>query len=178
MPTAIDSTPTSVTLNSFASVAEADAYFDKRLHDSVWTAATTATKEAALMWSSNQLNTLAWRGVRTSGTQPMAWPRTGMSYTEYDNENEANYTVVTIAVDAIPQVLKDATAELALSLMTSDSTIPSSAMPAGITDLKVDTIALKFSKTKKYGFMSDNLKNMLAALLTASAAYNAPVVRV
>lgn len=189
MPTVLDAVVTSPTFNCYCTLAEAEAFFDKRLHDSVWTSATTANKESALMWATATLDTLPWRGVRTSGTQPLYWPRKGMSYVEaaesntyspievYDSYGYVS-TTITIADNEIPQVLKNATAELALSLMTSDSTVPSSAMPAGISEIKVDSIGLKFSKTSKYGFLSSNIRNMLAPLLTNSSPYNAPVVRV
>lgn len=67
--------------NSFASVAEADAYLSARglswpLPESdVVQDANLAAKEAALVRAADYLNVLAWRGSKVEWNWPMSWPR-------------------------------------------------------------------------------------------------------
>ena len=66
--------------NSFASVADADAYHAARL-TAAWTdELAEAQKEAALIRASDWLNRkVMWNGRKASRSQRMAWPRAGVS---------------------------------------------------------------------------------------------------
>lgn len=60
---------------SYASVADADAYWLAR-NNSTWAAATNSAKEAALREAAMYLdNAFKWVGNRISQTQVMSWPR-------------------------------------------------------------------------------------------------------
>ena len=65
--------------NSFASVADADAYHAARL-TAAWTdELAEAQKEAALIRASDWLNRkVMWNGRKASRSQRMAWPRAGV----------------------------------------------------------------------------------------------------
>ena len=98
--------------NSYASVAEADAYHDSRLHSLAWTAAQTPVKERALAMATTTLDAMtSWHGTRQSAEQALAWPRTGVVYDG-----------LRINGDVIPAPLKRATAELARLLIAEDLT--------------------------------------------------------
>lgn len=169
--------------NSFASLAEANTYFEKRLHVSAWTAATTATKEAALAWATIQLNELSWRGVRTSGTQLLSFPRSGLSYTEsMDGQSSemydtyGGYTVITVPSNVPPTEIKNATAELAFWLIQSDKTAESDL--AGFKRLKVDTIDIEPLARDRPDWFVDPVRNLCKRFLLNSSKYNAPTLRV
>ena len=99
------------TANSYASVAEADAYHDSRLHSLAWTAATTPVKERALAMATTTLDAMtAWQGSRASAAQALAWPRTGAIYDGL------------LVEDMVPAPVKRATAELARLLIGEDLT--------------------------------------------------------
>lgn len=122
--------------NSYVTVAEADAYFDARLHASAWTSASTGDKNAALIWATRLIDSnVCFTGSPTSSSQPLAWPRTGMI-----GRNGG-----TVASDAIPQQLKDATCEMALLLLAGDPTAASQTAAIGLTGLKAGPVELKFS---------------------------------
>ena len=98
--------------NSYASVAEADAYHDRRLHSLTWTAATTPVKERALAMASRTLDAMTvWQGSRATATQALAWPRTGVVYDG-----------LLIDGETVPAPVKNATAELARLLIGEDLT--------------------------------------------------------
>ena len=95
--------------NTYASEAELSAYASAREIDIAGTPSTLLTKAI------DYLATLEdrWQGERTSPTQPLAWPRTGV------------YVYGTaLADDAIPQSLKDAQCRLALDADAGVALLP------------------------------------------------------
>ena len=72
---AFDSTVGGASANSFVSVADADTYFGERLGSDVWTAASTADRQKALIMSSRYLDKLSYYGERKTDTQNLAFPR-------------------------------------------------------------------------------------------------------
>lgn len=63
--------------NSFADVADFDAYFADRLDVAEAISATPDQKYQALISATDLLNELRWVGVAVSDTQPLAFPRNG-----------------------------------------------------------------------------------------------------
>ncbi|HNZ74488.1 MAG TPA: hypothetical protein PKN20_00020 [Verrucomicrobiota bacterium] len=65
-----------VDANSYASVADGDAYFEGHLYASAWTAATSGTKAAALVMATRLVDTqFQFNGYRAHETQALQWPR-------------------------------------------------------------------------------------------------------
>jgi hypothetical protein len=174
-------------LNSFASVSYGDDFFAKRLHDTTWTTAVQATKEAALMWATIQLSQLGWKGVKTNPASTVSWPRKGVSYSEwyepqsldptssYDSFGYVSSTR-TIADTEIPFEVKDACCELAMSLISSDTTVPKGT--EGFKSIKVDSISLEMLPNDRLAFFTANVKNLCSKFLLNSSPYNIPVTRV
>ncbi len=78
-----------------------------------------------------------WQGERTSPTQPLAWPRTGV------------YVYGTaLADDAIPQSLKDAQCRLALDADAGIALLPtvSAGSKGSVIAEKVDTIEVRYAE--------------------------------
>ena len=105
-----DATAGAATANSYASVAEADAYLAVRGDTSTWTALTTGEKESKLQWAAIYIDTLTFKGTRSTSTQALQWPRIGV----WDRDG--------FEVDGIPQALKNAQAEMAFQLIANDWT--------------------------------------------------------
>ena len=62
--------------NSYATVAEADAYFDGHLYAGTWAASAAGAKSAALVMASRLIDSIMqFRGYRSLATQAMQWPR-------------------------------------------------------------------------------------------------------
>lgn len=113
----ITATPGSATADSYVTVAEADAYFTAR-NVTTWTGADTV-KEPALRKATAYLDNqyrLRWVGVRSVEAQALAWPRRdgyrGWGYPLLDADG------FDIAVDGVPQQVKNACAEAALLALT------------------------------------------------------------
>jgi hypothetical protein len=107
------------TANSYASAADGDAYHAGHLYASAWTAATTETKEKALLMATRLIDAeFAFMGVRAVEGQALQWPRSGCP--DRDTGEDVPDNVVPAAVEV-------ATCELARELLIADRT----AAPAG-----------------------------------------------
>jgi hypothetical protein len=99
--------------NSFASIAEADAYHAGHLYAATWTNAPTDRKTAALIMATRTLDSSAqWVGQRARpGVQALGWPRR-LAYLDG----------VLLDDDIVPTPVKNATAEFARLLLSNDLT--------------------------------------------------------
>lgn len=143
MALAINATVGASDANSCCTLAEAEAFHESRLHNAAWTAATEPTKIAALVWAARLLDTqILWEGIPTDcERQALQWPRIGM----YGPASDTVYDAIgkPIADNEIPKQLKDAQAELAMYLITADTTAEVSS--EGIGNLEVGTIKIGFN---------------------------------
>jgi hypothetical protein len=119
-----------VSANSYVTVAEADAYFEDRVFASEWE--DMENQEAVLVTASRQLDWYAkWKGVKASTTQAMGWPRADVIMPDGSYEDPM----------IIPQAVKTAVFELALSSFEGDRTADSAM--AGLAEVKVGSLDLK-----------------------------------
>jgi len=100
-------------VNSYVTLADAEAYFVDRLDVAAWTEATDPEKEKALVTATAVLDELLWTGIAVIASQPLAWPRLG-SY--YDPK-----VGTMIALDnTVPTRIINATYEQAYHLLNND----------------------------------------------------------
>jgi flagellar biosynthesis regulator FlaF len=115
---ALVATPSATTANTYVTMAEATAYFDARLFADAWTGADVGTRTLALLAATARVDEEEFHGVRTVNTQRLKWPR-------LDVEDEDGLDV---PANTIPRVIRDATCEVALWLLTR-TTDPAAADP-------------------------------------------------
>jgi hypothetical protein len=116
-----------VDANSYADATDGDAYHDGHLYAGTWTAATTSSKETALVMASRLIDSqVQFNGYRVNDRQGLQWPRwkcpdpdgglalipirllpRGMGYVDFD---------------IVPKNVIDATCEMARELLTLDRT--------------------------------------------------------
>ena len=170
MPVMLDATVGGPNANSYLTLAEATAYFDTRLHSSVWE--DSEDQEKSLIMATRVLDMMltplkyliressgkqyfitrpTWTGTPATLIQHLSWPRAGM----FDRNG------ATIAATAIPQDLKDATAELAFQLLSVDRTLDSDIAVQGITSLKAGSVALSFKDQIEAKVMPDAVWNLM-----------------
>ena len=155
----IDATVGGADSNSFATVAEADAYFEFRLFAELWDDASTATKEKALVtaariitarvkedWTLTQLpgdatikiltdvgddasTYLVWKGVKADQDQAIPWPRSG---------------IADVADDVIPDEIKALQFEVALLSLGGDRTVENAPTAQGLTGLTAGPVSLSW----------------------------------
>jgi hypothetical protein len=122
--------------NSYASEAELASWIELRLRNSAAVLAATADiKKKALILATRQIDELVeWDGEPTDpDVQALQWPRSGM----HDDKG------VEIEDDVIPDRLKNATCELACSLIDGDRT--AEVATEGIDRIKAGPVEIEFS---------------------------------
>jgi hypothetical protein len=152
--------------NSYATVADGNAYHESHLYAAVWNAATDERKAQGLAWATRVLDThIEWDGYKATSTQALRWPRSGME----DADGEC------VASNVVPEVLKQATAELARHLLTSDPDAQAASLAAGaIKALKVGPIAIEYAE----GASSESvlIPDVVLAMLSPFGAWRGSTV--
>lgn len=152
--------------NSYASIANGDAYHDAHLYATDWTGATDATKDKALAMATRQLDEkFRWDGTKESETNALQWPRHGTT----DRGGWA------IDSDEIPQDLINATAELARLLIGTDRTAESDTK--GYSELKVASLMMKIDKSDVPNVMSDTVTAMVSPFGSSTESGRLNLVR-
>lgn len=169
MAAVIVATPGAANANSYETLAEAETYFATRLPLAGWENADS--KEILLIMATRVLDAMLsghrrlergkdgnfyitsplWTGGPATTTQRLAWPRTGM----LDRNGNA------IAVNVIPQDLKDATAELAGQLGNADRTLDNDVIVQGLTSVKAGSVALTFKDMIEARVLPDAVWNLM-----------------
>lgn len=153
MALVLDATPKGITANSYATLAQANAYHDGRLFSSVWTSASDANKEIALVQATRLLDqSFEWQGGQTTIEQALRWPR----YNTWSRDG-INYSI-----DLIPDPIVEATAELARLLLAVDREAEPGTL--GLRSLRVGSIALEFDKMDRPVTIPDQVYRIVAHL--------------
>lgn len=170
---ALDTTVGGASANSYATLAEAAAYFDERIPLSTpWVASGDASVRALIM-ATRVLDSLAiakrtlringtdryyftnpaWTGTPATTTQRLTWPRIGM----FDRNGNA------IASNVIPLDLKQAQSELAGQLIMSDTTLDNSVSVSGLRSVSAGSVSLSFKDMIERHVIPDSVLEMLPA---------------
>ena len=135
--------------NSYEDEAGASAYLSNLLYVTPWTEATVEDREKALIYGTSLINRLmSWKATKTSFAQALDFPRTGL----YDKDG---YLVES---DEIPKRLKQATAEMALSLIVENRTAERS---YGVEKIKVDVIEIQNSLTDEKPVIPESVMDLI-----------------
>jgi hypothetical protein len=107
--------------NAYANAADGDAYHDGHLYATAWTGATAAKKEAALVMATLLIDSqFQFDGGKLNEAQALQWPRENCHDPDADGGD-------TLASNAVPRLVIQATCEMARELIVADRT----ASPAG-----------------------------------------------
>ncbi|UTC29079.1 hypothetical protein MARCHEWKA_05700 [Brevundimonas phage vB_BpoS-Marchewka] len=143
--------------NSYCTVEFADDYIEANGHISAdWLDQEEEDKQRLLVRASKVLDIrFKWHGTRVEPDSGLAWPRAGVTLDG-----------VMIPDNVIPRLLKEATAEFAAYLMTSDWTRANADGGSGeFSEIKVDVIQVKFKDSgEREGVMPEFLLAMLEDL--------------
>lgn len=164
MPTLVQ-TIGSATANSYATTADADTYFDERLHPNatLWSSQTTDDKERALITATRRLDQEDWQGVRVDEAQALDWPR----YWAYD-EDGTEYDS-----DEIPTPVIYATYELALHLLVQKTAGKDALAETGLEEFrsaKVGPMDMERDQNFEAGQLPANVQRLLSAIVRGSGS--------
>lgn len=122
-------------VNSYVTVAEADAYFSDRANAD-WAALTTSQKESALILGCDYLEATygnAWQGYRVNADQHLSWPRA-----------EVYVEGVLISSASVPSAIKRAQFEMALRASAGEPLIADQGQR--VTEERVDVLTVKYAE--------------------------------
>lgn len=94
--------------NSYLTIEEANTYFAGRLGSDIWTELSETQKEQALITATKRIDMLPFIGYKCSPSQPLQFPRFFVDF---------SYALDFYTTAVVPQQVKDATAEEALTLV-------------------------------------------------------------
>ena len=139
--------------NSYASVADGDAYHDGHLYATPWTTATTANKEKALVFATRLIDAeWRFRGAKRSAAQSLQWPRSDSPDPDIDGE--------TVADNLVPRPVVAAACEQARELILLDRT--ANPLGEGLLSSKLGDTAQTFDKTDRRPILSRLVQSLLA----------------
>jgi hypothetical protein len=162
---ALDSTISGETSNSYISVDDAQTYFDDRLNNDNWYNAPAEKQEQSLILATAHLERFDYLGTRVSSTQALKWPRYGVE--KPDSGHYYSYLDAT----AIPKQVKDATCEMALSLLGSKAM--DQPLSGAMSSLRIGPVSIDF---KSGGWTMPPQVNQLLRGLRVNAS-GVPMVR-
>lgn len=146
--------------NAYVDADTADAYFGDRLNASAWSGASAAQKDQALVTATLRLDQLTFKGVRTDSSQPLAWPRWGV-------KDEDGYLLDS---DTVPDRIKRATMELALTLLAADGDALADTGMEGFDSVKVGPITVDVRHRKQS--LPDHVRREVAPLLRTNGGFS------
>jgi hypothetical protein len=139
--------------NSYATVVEADKYFEGRLDVAAWISAEEPQKETALITATEILNNLEWIGVAVSESQTLAFPREGVYFDPFFGfEKTLDNTV--------PPRITKATFELAYHALNNDGLLDNT---GSVSSISVGSISLQTVKAPS--LIPSNVSKLITPLL-------------
>ena len=138
--------------NTYADVADGDAYHEGHLYASAWAGATTGSKSAALVMASRLIDAeFQFEGTRSLAVQALQWPREDCPDPD---------TGEPVLANVVPRLVVQATCELARELLIADRT----AAPAGegLKYQNVGTTQTGYDKSDTRPIISHVAQAMLA----------------
>jgi hypothetical protein len=121
-------------------VMSADSYMTGRLDASAtWAAATADTRKRALVTAQRYLDTLKWKGTKTSSIQPLQWPRTGVTLSDGTAVDSTVY----------PTAIVYAEYDLAYAIIVNPALLTDTAQggPGNVKRVKAGTAEVEFFKS-------------------------------
>jgi hypothetical protein len=120
-------------INSYADLAEAEAYFITRLDAAAWVAASEEMKLQSLVSATGVFDIMAWSGVVVSVSQPLAFPRIG---TYFDPRTGG---MVDLSASVVPKRILDALYELAYHMLNNDGLLDNA---GSVSDIQLKGLAV------------------------------------
>lgn len=122
-------------VNSYVTLAEANAYFEHKLDIAAWIDAADSMKEQALVTATAYLDGLVWIGTVVSESQTLAFPRINAEYND-----PFLGSIVTLDGNSIPKRVLNACKELAYHFLNNDGILDDT---GSVTSLSIGDIRLE-----------------------------------
>lgn len=167
MPT-LDATIGGASANSYATVAEADTYFDERMGTADWDGASADDKARALIMATRRIDQESFEGVKADidpEDQALEWPREGAAGPDghvWDH-------------DEMPPRIQQATYELALVILGDNGFLDDTGLEA-FESVQVGPLQVTPRHQQKGGELPETVKRLLDPF-TVGGEHNVRVYR-
>lgn len=147
---------------SYASVADADAYHSA-MGAASWAVASESAREVALRKATAYVEAAyTWRGVRATVDQALSWPR-----------GDVMVDGIGVTVDEVPVQLQRAVCELALKALTA--TLMPDVAPDVVTSEAVGPVSVSYGNARNGGLTRFSLVDAMLRDLVLSGGATGPV---
>ena len=145
-------------VNTYVTLAEADAYMDGRLNAGAWTAASVDDKARALITATRDLGNLTLKFRKTVPTQTLDFPRwvpVGPS------SNDWPFSYATYNPSVVPPEVKDSECEEALALLKYGSSERANLQAQGVTSITLGKMQESYAPKSRHGLLSPDAHRMM-----------------
>lgn len=177
--------PVTVTVgvNSYVSVADADAYFNERLFCTAWTGASEDDKARALIMAAKAIDRQLLKGSKkdTDDNQPLAFPRCYTVDTRiatslnYIGNKDLVWDSDLWCEEEVPQAVKDAQCEEAMALLDIGNSSRLKLIRQGVTSISIGKTSESYNRIVSHGkgigqgLLSQEARELLKPYLAGSA---------
>jgi hypothetical protein len=153
-----------IAANSYADLADGNAYHDGHLYASAWTGASDDQKAVALVMASRLIDAeFQFNGTRTNAVQGLQWPRAKCP--EPDNVHVPLSVLLPIPYDyvqydTVPKAVVEATCEMARAMLIEDRT--ADPLGEGLKSTALGGNATTFDKTDRRPVLTQLAQVLLA----------------
>lgn len=170
-----------VDANSYATLADGDAYHEGHLYPAPWFPAPFQdNREAALVMATRLIDAYCeFLGTKKSATQALQWPRVGVVDREFDAAEPGIGLMrrilplgpVYLSADLVPACVVQATCELARELLKADRT--GTPLGEGLKSQAVSGSTFVFDKLDRKPVLTRTVEALLARVLAGSPGRSA-----
>lgn len=164
MPSTLNATIGSASANSYVNDTEVSAYFDDRLNAATWVSADGDDRTKALLTAVKRLERENWLGSRVDSTQALSWPRSDVEKIDSHSGSGIGYGYSLgelYLTTEIPQQVKDAQCELALSLLSGYGQSGGST----VKSFSADGFSVSFGETRSETSLPEPVIRLIAPLI-------------
>lgn len=159
MAATITATVGDASSNAYLTLAAAELYMETRAPSTAWDGASDDEKNRALIMATRRVDMLRFEGDKVTSAQALKWPR----LSAFD-DNLDEY-----ASDAIPQIVQDATCELAYRILAdSDTDTLADSGLEGFKRAKVGPLDVEVDKSRRASALPDAVARMLRPVLRSA----------
>lgn len=156
MTLVLDATPKGVSANSYATLTEADAYFEGRMDAANWAGATETQKTLALVAATARLEQEHYIGVLTDSAQRLKWPRRWVPREDVGDYYDA---------EVIPRPVKEAMYEVALAFRDTAGLLTDTGLEP-YDEVEIGPLRVVPHQPVTSGALPSQAKRLLAAFAT------------
>jgi hypothetical protein len=149
-------------------VLSADSYLNAKIGATAWAAGTADDRARSLVTATRVLDRMRWSGEKTSSAQPLAWPRTNVTY---DDGTPVDSTVYPVEV-------VHAAYELAYLLLTDPTILDRTSGGQGnVKRVKAGTAEVEFWGQVSQGILPTEVMDIISVFLNGTAIFAGALAR-